>query len=323
MTEHNTVNCWVITEGMIGTQNQCLGVAQALGVTPRVLQVGLRQPWKSLSPWLGCEQRWSFIPDITPPQGEDWPDLLICAGRKAVAAARYIKKQSAGKSFTVFLQDPKINTLAIDLIALPHHDTRRGDNIVVTHGAPNLITPENLARAKQDFAPLFSSIRAPKVAVMIGGNSKTHTITPDIIKQLLTQLNDVNASLMVTASRRTGEENTSMIRNHLDKTGHYFWDGTGANPYIGMLAWADHIVVTSDSVSMLSDAATTGKPVHMVPLNGKSPRFSRLYQHFEDIGAMRIFDGTLPKWHYPPINDANMIADEIKRRSGLPVTSSS
>ncbi|MCI5060017.1 MAG: mitochondrial fission ELM1 family protein [Alphaproteobacteria bacterium] len=303
---------------MIGTENQCLGVAESLGVTPRIMRINLREPWKTLTPWLKFEQEWSFSPPLSPVNGEGWPDLLICAGRKAIAAARYIKKQSKGKTFVTFLQDPKINDSALDLIAVPHHDTRRGENVIVTHGAPNRITPEKLKQAKKEFALLFEPMSAPRIAVLIGGNSRTHKITPNIIEGMITSLNTIEGSLMITASRRTGEENIATLKQGLAGENIYFWDGKGNNPYLGMLGWADHIIVTSDSVSMLSDAASTGKPVHIIGLEGGSKRFERLYKHFEEIGAMRPFkDGNLESWVYEPIHDAQLVADEIKRRLGL------
>lgn len=301
------LNCWVITEGMIGTQNQCVGVAEALGVTPKILQVHLRQPWKTFSPWLGLECSASFSNGLTPP----WPDLLIAAGRKSVAAARYIKKKSGGRTFTVQLQDPKTAPHQFDLVAVPHHDTLRGNNVIVTHGAPNRLTTNKLDQARDAFSNKFKKLSSPRTAVLIGGNSRTHRLTPSIMKNLVRQLRTLNGSLMVTASRRTGEENLNILQEGLKDTNAYIWDGTGDNPYFGMLGWADHILVTADSVSMLSDAGTTGKPVHMIELEGYSKRFDRFHQHLQDIGVIRLFTGNLGNWDYEPLNDAQMVANAI------------
>lgn len=91
------LSCWIVTEGMAGTENQCLGVAEALGIEADVRRISLRQPWRILSPYLGLEFGASFVPTLTPP----WPDLLIASGRKSIAASRYIKRASRGKTFTV------------------------------------------------------------------------------------------------------------------------------------------------------------------------------------------------------------------------------
>jgi mitochondrial fission protein ELM1 len=303
---------WVITEGMAGTENQCLGVAESLGLTPVVKRVALRQPWKTLSPWMGFETAATFVLPLTAP----WPDILITAGRKAVAAARYIKKQSGGKTFTVHLQDPRVSPRHFDLLAVPFHDRARGDNVIVTDGAPNRITAEQLAAAKEKFEPLFTPLKSPRIAVMIGGNSRTHTLTPDIVMKLCAQLHQLDAGFMITASRRTGQENLKILRTNLPPSA-FLWDNQGDNPYFGMLAWADHIVVTADSVSMISDAGTTGKPVHVVPLEGRSAKFDTFHAHLRDIGVTRPFTGDLTPWTYPRLNDAGRIADAIRQRFSL------
>jgi mitochondrial fission protein ELM1 len=310
----SSLTCWIVVEDhLTGTKNQCLGVAEALGVTPIIKNVALRQPWKTLSPWLGFEQSYTFSAPLEAP----FPDLVIAAGRKSVAASRYIKKASGGKTFTVQLQNPKASSGQFDLVAAPLHDDVKGNNVLHTDGAPNRITPALLMAAKEEFAKQFSSLPSPRVAVMIGGNSKTHTLTSERTHKLVEELNALDASLMITASRRTGVENETILRKGLKKDYIYFWDGTGANPYMGMLAWADFILVTEDSVSMLSDAGTTGKPTYWIDMDGGSPRFTRFRNHLENKGVIRPFSGNLESWNYEPLADAKHIADAICARIKL------
>lgn len=302
-------NLWIITEGMAGTENQCLGVAEALNVTPTVLRVTLRAPWKQLSPWLSYEQAWSFVPSLRGP----WPDLLITSGRKAIAAARYIKQQSP-RTYTVHLQDPRIAPRLFDLVAVPHHDPLRGENVIVTDGAPNRVTLEKLTDTPH---PAPSS--KPGIGVLIGGNSNTHTMSDAIIDILARQLKVLAADykLLVTVSRRTGAAQTERLKSALKRTDAYIWDGTGDNPYFAILAQADYLLVTNDSTSMISDAATTGKPVYLIPLEGGSPKFERLYAHLQSLGAVRNFNGVLENYSYTPLHDARKIADAIRQSSGL------
>lgn len=308
----NSLQCWIVTEGMAGTENQCIGVAESLGLEPVIKRVGLRQPWKSLSPWLGFENAGTFAPALTAP----WPDILIAAGRKSIAASRYIKRMSGGKTLTVQLQDPRISPRHFDLVAVPEHDPTRGDNVIVTKGAPNRISEARLARARSDFAPLFAMMPAPRVAVLLGGNSKAHTMSTSGMCKLGEQLSSLNASLMITASRRTGEAEKQAFLEalHASESSYprWFWDGSGENPYMGMLAWADTILVTADSVSMISDAATAGKPVYMIPLDGGSRRFDSFHRNMIQYGALRPFEGALEHWNYPPLRDSDAIAAAIR-----------
>ena len=298
---------WVITEGMIGTENQCLGVCDALNIKPEVFQISLRQPWKTLTPWLGIECSHSFIPKLTSP----WPDILITAGRKAIAASRYIKKQSNGQTLTLHLQHPKTNPNQFDLVAAPFHDNLTADNVIVTDGAPNRITPKQLEQAKEKWHPISGNNQ--KVAVLIGGNSRTHALTQERMYEIIDQLLQIDAHLMITASRRTGEENLEKLKSTIKDTSHFLWDGNGDNPYHAMLGHADSIIVTEDSVSMVSDATTTGKPTYIIPLEGSSKRFDRFHNHMKKIGATKPFDGNLTPYSYEAINDAEKIAKAIQQ----------
>lgn len=308
-----SLQCWVITEGMAGTENQCLGVAEALGVDPVVKRINLRAPWCWLSPYLGFECAATFDQKLESP----WPDLLIASGRKSVAASRYIKKQIGGKTFTVQIQDPRIAASHFDLVAVPAHDSMRGENVVVTHAAPNRVTEQKLTKAKTDFAPQFAMLSSPRIAVMIGGDSKTHMMSLHGMERLGVQLAALPGSLMITASRRTGEAQRAAMSKGLGDHPHYFWNGAGENPYFGMLAWADTVLVTADSVSMLGDAATTGKPVYMIPMDGGSAKFDRFHTHLREYGAVRPFTGSLENWAYPPLQDSALVAAEIRRRMDL------
>ena len=307
-------SCWIVTEGIAGTENQCLGVAEALGVMPMVKRIGLRQPWKTLSPWLGFECACTFSGDK---MEAPWPDLVLASGRKAIAAARYIKRASGGKSFIVFIQDPRVPTGQFDLVAVPAHDPSRGDNIIVTAAAPNRITSQRLAEAEKEFSSLLSPLPRPHVAVLIGGTSKAYDMTLGVTEKLAASLRvlaENGYGLMVTASRRTGWGNENILRHALAHENVYFWDGRGDNPYFAFLASADFILVTADSVSMLSEAATTGKPVYMIPLEGGSKRLDDFHNNLLQQGILRRFDGTLEAYDYTPLNDAGLIAEEIKKR---------
>lgn len=310
----NTLSCWVVVEdGLTGTENQCIGVTEALNIQPLVQRIRLRQPWSALSPYLAFEGGESFSPPLPPA----FPDLLITAGRKSIAAARYIKKKSGGRTFTVHLQDPRYPCPFIDLIAVPHHDRLRGKNVLVTDGAVNRITASRLESAREAFSTVFSALPSPRVAVLIGGDSKTHRFSEASADALAQKLAGLHAGLMVTVSRRTGDSTAALLRSRLLRENVYFWDGTGDNPYMGILAWADYIVVTSDSVSMLSDAGSTGKPVYIHYMEGGSDKFTRLYDHFTQLDIIRPFMGVLEPWSYPPLCDAQKVADAIRKEMNV------
>ena len=104
------------------------------------------------------------------------------------------------------------------------------------------------------------------------------------------------------------------LQSWLKETGAYIWDGQGDNPYEGFLALADHIIVTADSVSMTSEAATTGKPVYRVDLDGGAKRLKSFHTAMDECGITRPFKNRLENWQYKNLNDAALVAAEIKAR---------
>lgn len=310
------LTCWIIGEGLAGTENQCIGVAEALGVEPIIKRIVLREPWKTFSPTLKLEQWWTFKPMMYPP----WPDLVIAAGRKAIAPARFIRRAAnayeGNDCFTVFLQNPHCPLSDFDLVAAPAHDELEGANVVTTIASPNRITPQRLKAARSDFSAL-GDLPAPRIAVLIGGNSKTHSMTKALAEKMVKDLKALNGSLMITCSRRTPPDLHRYITKQLKAPENHIWDGKGENPYHGYLAHADAIIATSDSASMLSDACSTGAPVYRYDLEGGSDKFERLYRNLEQYGALKPFPadkslGKLDVWAYEPLNDAAKIANAIE-----------
>lgn len=312
MPESNTT-CWIVTEGIAGTENQCLGVAEALGITPVVKRIKLKFPWRQLSPWLRSGHQYALATGsdpIAPP----YPDLLIASGRKSIGIALHIKKMSGGKTFLVQIQDPRIDPKHFDLVIAPRHDKVRGDNVLLTTGALHRVTPEKIAAEKKKFEKQLESLPRPRVALLIGGSSKSHTMTPENTKKLADGLQALKAGIMITASRRTGEENARLLRDRLKGDNIHFWDGTGDNPYFAMLGLADYIIVTEDSVSMTSEALSTGKPVYIAKLEGGTPKFDLFHRDLQEKGYTRPFTGTLESWSYTPPCDTLRVADEIRRK---------
>ena len=117
-----------------------------------------------------------------------------------------------------------------------------------------------------------------------------------------------------TPSRRTGAENEAVLRKALQGSGAVIWDGTGGNPYFGYLAHADQIVATCDSVSMVSEACATGKPVYVYDLPGGSAKFRRFHEKLRDDGITRPFTGAVIDWSYEPFDETARVGQEIRCR---------
>jgi mitochondrial fission protein ELM1 len=309
--------CWILTEsGLAGTENQCLGLAEALGLTPVLKRFKLKSPWKELSPWLRFGHQYALAAESDEIKAP-YPDLLLASGRKSIGLALHIKKQSGGKTFLVQIQDPRIDPRNFDLVVVPQHDPARGKNVLVTKGAMHRITPEKLAAEKNKFAQMIDPLPHPRVAVLIGGTSAAHQMTAESTQKLTDMLLGLNAGLMVTASRRTGIDNARLLRDRLKGANIYFWEGEGENPYFTFLANADYIIVTEDSVSMTSEALSTGKPVFTASLEGGARRLDRFHQMLQEQGYTRPFTGRLETWSYQPLRDTLEVSGKIREKLGF------
>lgn len=303
------LTCWVLTNGMAGFETQVIGVAEALGLAPEVKRVAPTPPFKWMAPW-GPAQRQA---DICPP----WPDVLIASGRQSVPYARMIRRKSGGKTFTVILQDPRVSPANFDFVWAPAHDRLSGENVLSTPVSPHRLTRKRLAEEAALFAPQVAHLPHPRVAVLLGGTNSVYRLTDDVAARLgrdLAAIAATGAGLMVTPSRRTGESQTRIVKEALAGKAAIVWDGTGANPYFGFLGLADAVIVTCDSVNMVGEAAFTGKPVHVIELEGGSPKFRRFLDAIYESGAARPFRGALENWAYEPLDATGDIAEAIAAR---------
>ncbi|MCL4315620.1 MAG: mitochondrial fission ELM1 family protein [Gammaproteobacteria bacterium] len=309
--------CWLLSEDKAGMVNQCLGLAEALGVEPVWKRIVPRAPWKYLPPRL-----W-FAPFSAPGPGSDaltppWPDITIGCGRYAVGLALAIKRASGGRSFAVHIQDPKVDARRFDLIIVPQHDRLRGDNVIVTHGAMHRVTQARLDGEAPRFAPQLQHLPRPLVAVLVGGTNRRYRLEAEEARALGAQLmklaHDYQAGIALSVSRRTSPAVTEELRRALATVPSVMWDGHGDNPYFAWLALADFIIVTCDSVSMVTEACYTGKPVYVVELPGGSRRFRAFHQAMRASGYTRRFEGRLEKWNYAPLRETESVAAELRAR---------
>ncbi|MEM9735691.1 MAG: mitochondrial fission ELM1 family protein, partial [Pseudomonadota bacterium] len=185
-------------------------------------------------------------------------------------------------------------------------------------GALSRITPTRIAAEGALWAETFAPLPSPRIAVLLGGPSKSANWERRDHDRLIAQLKALESQgmgLIITPSRRTEPALTEAIRTACPRA--YIWDMTGENPYPGLLAHADAVVVTEDSVNMASEAASTGLPVHVFRISALALKLKRFHARLEDHGAARVFSGPIRYWDYPPLAEADRIAEALIQRLGL------
>lgn len=320
---HRLESCWVVSDGKAGMEIQCLGLAEALDLQPVVKRISTRAPWRWLPPLFWRDPLRAIDGALGDRLDPPWPDLLIATGRQAVAPALAIRRasrRSIRPCFVVQIQNPTVDPSRFDLVIAPEHDRLTGENVLVTRGALNRITPARLQQAAADFSPRLAALPRPHVAALIGGANKVYRLPEGRARELGEQLGAaagaLGGSLLITASRRTPAAAFAALRAGLGDVPAFVWDGEGENPYFAFLGLADALVVTVDSVNMVSEAATTGKPVHLAQLPGGSAKFRRFHRSMMQAGHARPFTGRIEQWDSPRLDETARVAQAIRQRLG-------
>ncbi|HWQ86058.1 mitochondrial fission ELM1 family protein [Brevundimonas sp.] len=319
------LSVWVVSDGRAGIENQALGLAEAVQrLSPSVITVK-RIRWRPLFDKLPSALKTSWMLDLSsdstePAAGEAWPDLWIATGRATLPMSARVRAASGGRTFVVQTQDPRWRNAAYDLIVAPAHDRVEGRNVLSISGSPHRVTPERLAEGAAVFADRLGPLPRPRVAALIGGRSKAFDLTEaraaDLADRIAGAVEAAGGSLMLTFSRRTPEAAKAAMTARLAHLPGLIWDGAGANPYFAFLNFADHVLVTEDSANMAAEAASTGKPVHILPMIPLKPadKFARLHADLRERGAARPFDGRLESWTYSPLAETERAARAVVER---------
>lgn len=275
--------CWAITDHAAGNQRQALALAERMGLPVRHMVLEPRAPWSWLAPRrcpggrlaLPASQRRLFAPP--------WPRVAIGCGRAATLFTRMLRPLTDGESYTVQILDPRLDPRHWDTVIAPSHDALGGPNVLSPLGSLNPVDDGWLADARAGF-PDLATLPQPRTGVLLGGARKGIPLDAVYGEALAGRLLDMQRQhggcLMVASSRRTPAALGEVLRHALRDTPGFCWTGRedGGNPYPGILGWADALVVTPDSVNMLSEACAVGCPVSTFspwPLPAKIERFHR------------------------------------------------
>ncbi len=305
---------WILTEDYAGLRAQAQGLAETAGLDPELRTLRARGLWRRLPPEWWPRPLAAIEPDaVAPPL----PELLLGCGGKSAAVLAALR----GRTRTVIVQHPRRDPRQFDLVVAARHDLLRGPNVIVTRTALHRATPERLAAAAAIWAPRLAHLPRPLVAVLVGGaNGRFRLDLPHgeaFAGQLAAMMRADRVGLALTPSRRTDPAVTRALEAALRPLGGFVWDMAGDNPYFGLLALADAIVVTGDSVSMMSEAVATHAPVLLQRLPGRSARIARFLDSLVDDGRVRPYEGRLALWDAAPLDDTPMAAAEMRRRLGF------
>lgn len=313
MPSHRFATVLAISDQAAGNRRQATALAQALRDDAHQVEIAFPHFSRWLAPHLP-ERAIGALPAAV--RDAPGPLLAIGCGRQAALALRALKRARGREVFTLQILDPRCKLDDFDLLVVPEHDDLGGPKVLRTLGALHPVDERWLARARQDFRD-FAELPKPWTSVLIGGPNRAQSIDAHwlgrLFDQLAAQRREIG-TLAVSASRRTPPKLRELIRSHAHRLDARIWldERDGPNPYPALLAFADRIVVSPDSVNMISEACAVGVPVHTLltqPLQGKLQRFHAALRQrglLHDLAAC--------SWPRPPLRELAAIVDEVRAR---------
>jgi len=254
---------WVLLGPHRGDNHQVLALAEGLDVPFRPIQ--MRYRWFAHLP---AVLRNVAIAQLTPEARAEiappWPSLVIGIGQRSAPVARYIKEASGGRTTIVRLGDPMVSPRYFDLVVTtPQYAVSDAENVVrLPVTITNTPTAPDCAEERW-----LASFPRPRRLIALGGATSLWQLRPSIIRaaaqSLLAAAERDGGSVIAVTSPRTSRHLAAAARA---KLGSLAVVDSDFPRYTALLNAADEIHVTGDSVSMLSEAVVSGKPVGLIPL---------------------------------------------------------
>jgi hypothetical protein len=262
---------WVLEDDRPGNSTQSLGLAEALGWPFERKRLRLRALARAHNRWLGASLA-GVDAGRSSPLEPPWPELVIAAGRRTAPVALWLRERSGGRTRTVMLGRKGGDCADLfDLVVTPRYcrlypHPRRLETAAPLHRAAG----PRLAAARERFAH-FGELPSPRIALLLGGSSGQYRVGADDVARLGRQVMELarqsGGSVLASTSRRLSRPATRALCDALAGAAllHVWRPDDDANPYLGILAWADCFVISSDSESMLAEASAQGRPVFVAP----------------------------------------------------------
>ena len=309
---------WLIDAYRAGERNQVRALVDELGWPCETKRLEYRKH-VVLPHVLGLATLRGITPASAAALKPPWPDLVISSGVRNEPVCRWIRAASGGHTRYVHVGRPWGPLAGFDLvITTPQYRVPRRPNVLNNLLTLHSVTPRRLEAAREQWAASFADLPRPRIAVITGGNSGPFTFGPRAATRLARQASILarqsGGSLLVSTSSRTSEAAIQALQASIDVP-HFFYrwqPDDPRNPYFGILAVADRLVVTGDSIAMLSEACATGRPVQIFDVGG-------MRGDTESIADFRVggmLYGLLMRWLWEPLSrDITLVHRQLRATS--------
>lgn len=313
---------WLIDAYRAGERGQVRALAEALGWPSETKVLNYRKQ-VVLPHVLGQSTLRGITADSAAKLVAPWPDLVISSGVRNEPVCRWIREQSGGKTRYVHVGRPWASLDKFDLVVTtPQYRVPEHPNVLHNMLTLHSVGEARLSQARDEWQSAFTDLPRPHFAVIAGGDSGPFTLGPKAATRLGLEASRMvsarGGSLLVSTSSRTSKEAVSALQEAITVPNYFYrWKPADKeNPYMGILAWADRLIVTGDSIAMLSEACATGKPVMVFDLGGMRGPLKESDKDFRLGGTLYAF---LMRWLWRPLSRDITLVHAQLRQSGYVV----
>jgi len=300
----------LLTEGMHGMISQVEGLAKALDLDFIHEKIELNNFWELIPPKITPIQKFVFKNNI-----QNNFDVVISCGRKSVIPSIYLKKKFKDKIINIHIQDPKVSFDNFDFIVAPEHDDLKGKNVLTTKGAIHYLRNSELNENENYLKPKINKEKL--ITFIVGGPNKYYDYNDKTIDEIFLKIKDnfINKDyqLIFIPSMRTPQNVINKAKNYFSEN-QIIITNVDKKAYLSSLKLANHIVVTCDSTSMISEAAMTGKPIYVaqMPAIKNNKRFKKFFELFKSLNIIKDLENSVDEWNYEKLNETDKISSYIK-----------
>ena len=306
----------LLTQGMHGMISQVEGLAKALNLDYTHQTIKLKKFWNYIPP------KFTLISEnILSEKFFCDAKVIISCGRKSVIPSIALKKKFGKNILNIHIQDPKVALSNFDFIIAPEHDGLKGENVLTSKGALHYLTNDELA-GNENYLKSRINVQKKIVTLIIGGPTKYYNYNDKVIDNIFSKIKqnflDNSYQLIVVPSMRTPQKIIDKAKNYFDED-QIVIPNVDKKAYLCSLKKADHIIVTCDSTSMISEAAITGKPIYVaqMPTTKNNERFKNFFNLFVSLNVIKELGSSVENWTYNKLNETNKIADQIREKIKL------
>ena len=310
------IDCIIISDGTKGMENQSIAISKILGCNFKIFNIKLNF-WLKYFPSLSFYFSKYFKKELNFLQNVKFK-YLITTGRRMAGYSILSKIIYNRKILTIHLQNPRINPKRFDILIIPQHDKISAKNIIKTQGALSFFDLDDIKKSFKKIKTRTLTFHKPVTLLLIGGDNKRYKLSYSEYCRLLFKVKNavqnISGSLLISLSRRTPEKVNSIAKLIFSsfKNNFCLMDDS-KNFYPGILDITDYVIVTSDSINMISEIASTKTNLFVYYFREEKNKIKEFNKLIENKKYAKKFTGRLYKYNKKCLNQNHFIKNQVMK----------